>query len=67
MQGLSFNHSDFPDAVAIPVTILGFWLTEMTAVPVSIDSGDSTYLGSSLFFNFLLMLLSKTNKPKVNG
>ena len=31
--------------VAIPVTLLGFWLTEKNAVPVPIDSGDSLYLG----------------------
>ena len=39
--------------VAIPVTLLGFWLTEQNAVPVPVDSGDSLYLGSSFFFNAL--------------
>ena len=39
--------------VAIPVTLLGFWLTERNAVPVPIDSGDSLYLGSSIFFGAL--------------
>ncbi len=39
--------------VAIPVTLLGFWLTEQNAVPVPVDSGDSLFLGSSFFFNAL--------------
>jgi len=39
--------------VAIPVTLLGFWLTEQNAVPVPVDSGDSMYLGSSVFFDVL--------------
>tara|TARA_B100000686_G_scaffold66157_1_gene71302 strand:- start:3024 stop:4595 length:1572 start_codon:yes stop_codon:yes gene_type:complete len=39
--------------VAIPVTLLGFWLTENNAVPVPVDSGDSLYLGSSFFFDAL--------------
>jgi len=39
--------------VAIPVTLLGFWLTEKNAVPVPVDSGDSLYLGSSFFFDAL--------------
>jgi len=39
--------------VAIPVTILGFWLTEKHAVPVPVDSGDSLFLGSSFFFDVL--------------
>jgi len=39
--------------VAIPVTLLGFWLTERNAVPVPIDSGDSLFLGSSFFFDIL--------------
>ena len=39
--------------VAIPVTLLGFWLTEQNAVPVPVDSGDSLYLRSSFFFNAL--------------
>ena len=42
--------------VAIPVTLLGFWLTEKSAVPVPIDSGDSMYLGSSIFFEALYSL-----------
>ena len=42
--------------VAIPVTLLGFWLTEQNAVPVPVDSGDSMYLGSSFFFNALYEL-----------
>ena len=41
--------------VAIPVTLLGFWLTEKNAVPVPIDSGDSLYLGSSIFFEALYL------------
>ena len=39
--------------VAIPVTLLGFWLTEQNAVPVPVDSGDSLFLWSSFFFNAL--------------
>ena len=39
--------------VAIPVTLLGFWLTEKSAVPVPVDSGDSLFLGSSFFFDML--------------
>ena len=39
--------------IAIPVTIFGFWLTEQNAVLAPVDSGDSLYLGTSLFFDFL--------------
>jgi len=39
--------------VAIPITLLGFWLTEQNAVPAPVDSGDSMYLGSSIFFEAL--------------
>ena len=39
--------------VAVPVTLLGFWLTEKNAAPVPIDSGDSLFLGSSFFFDLL--------------
>ena len=49
--------------VAIPVTLLGFWLTEKSAVPVPIDSGDSLYLGSSFFWDFLYIQFSSFLTP----
>ena len=49
--------------VAIPITILGFWLTEQNAVPTPIDSGDSLYLGTSLFFDFLYYLTGNFYTP----
>ena len=48
--------------VAIPVTLLGFWLTELYAVSVPVDSGDSLFLGSSFFFE-LLFLISENLNP----
>ena len=44
--------------VAVPVTLLGFWLTERSAVPVPIDSGSSMYLGSSFFWEFMYVQFS---------
>ena len=49
--------------VAIPVTLLGFWLTEKSAVPVPIDSGSSMYLGSSFFWEFLYIQFSTFLTP----
>tara|TARA_B110000438_G_scaffold8413_1_gene8268 strand:+ start:9748 stop:11328 length:1581 start_codon:yes stop_codon:yes gene_type:complete len=49
--------------IAIPVTILGFWLTEQNAVLAPVDSGDSLYLGTSLFFDFLYSLTGTFYTP----
>ena len=49
--------------VAIPVTLLGFWLTEQNAVPTPIDSGSSMYLGSSLFWEFMYIQFSTFLTP----
>ena len=49
--------------VAIPVTLLGFWLTEKSAVPVPIDSGSSMYLGSSFFWEFMYVKFSTWLTP----
>jgi len=49
--------------VAIPVTLLGFWLTEKSAVPVPIDSGSSMYLGSSFFWEFMYVKFSTWLAP----
>ena len=49
--------------VAIPVTLLGFWLTEQNAVSAPIDSGSSMYLGSSLFWEFLYIQFSTFLTP----
>ncbi|MDC0526851.1 site-2 protease family protein [Euryarchaeota archaeon] len=49
--------------VAIPITILGFWLTEQNAVPTPIDSGDSLYLGTSIFFDLLYGLTGTFYTP----
>jgi Zn-dependent protease len=47
--------------VAIPVTLLGFWLTELYAVSVPVDSGDSLFLGSSFFFELLFSISENLN------
>ena len=47
--------------VAIPVTLLGFWLTELYAVTVPVDSGDSLFLGSSFFFELLFSISESLN------
>ena len=47
--------------VAIPITLLGFWLTEESAVPVPIDSGDSLYLGSSIVFEMMFGISESLN------
>ena len=47
--------------VAIPVTLLGFWLTEFYARSVPVDSGDSLFLGSSFFFELLFSLSENLN------
>ena len=52
--------------IAIPVTLLGFWLTERNAVPVPIDSGSSMYLGSSVFWEFLYIQFSTFMTPSGN-
>jgi hypothetical protein len=49
--------------VAIPVTLLGFWLTEQNAVPTPLDSGASMYLGSSLFWEFMYIQFSTFLTP----
>ena len=49
--------------IAIPVTLLGFWLTEQNAVPPPIDSGSSMYLGSSLFWEFMYIQFSTFLTP----
>ena len=49
--------------VAIPVTIFGFWLTEQNAVLAPVDSGDSLYLGTSIFFDLLYSLTSTFYTP----
>lgn len=49
--------------IAIPVTLLGFWLTEKNAVPVPIDSSSSMYLGSSFFWEFLYIQFSTYLSP----
>ena len=49
--------------VAIPVTLLGFWLTEKNGVPVPLDSGSSMFLGSSLFWEFLYIQFSSFLTP----
>ena len=49
--------------IAIPVTIFGFWLTEQNAVLAPVDSGDSLYLGTSLFFDFLYSLTGTFYTP----
>ena len=49
--------------VAVPVTLLGFWLTERSAVPVPIDSGSSMYLGSSFFWEFMYVQFSTFLSP----
>ena len=49
--------------VAIPVTLLGFWLTEQNAVPTPIDSGSSMYLGSSLYWEFMYIQFSTFLTP----
>lgn len=38
---------------AIPVTLLGFWLTERTAMVAAVDPGDLMYLGEPLLFRGL--------------
>ncbi|MFL2926642.1 MAG: site-2 protease family protein, partial [Candidatus Poseidoniales archaeon] len=47
--------------VAIPVTLLGFWLTEFYARSVPVDSGDSLFLGSSFFFELLFSISENLN------
>ena len=47
--------------VAIPVTLIGFWLTELYAVSVPVDSGDSLFLGSSFFFELLFSVSENLN------
>ena len=47
--------------IAIPVTLLGFWLTELYAVSVPVDSGDSLFLGSSFFFELLFSISENLN------
>ena len=49
--------------IAIPVTILGFWLTEQNAVLAPVDSGDSLFLGTSLFFDLLYSLTGTFYTP----
>jgi len=47
--------------LAVPVTLLGFWLTEFYAVPVPVDSGDSLFLGTSFFFEYLFSISESLN------
>jgi Zn-dependent protease len=48
-------------AVAVPVIILGFKLTQVFAMPVPPDAGGLVYLGTSAFYNALAMAFPTGN------
>ena len=45
--------------IAIPITLLGFLLTEMVKAPVPEDTGSVYYLGTPIIFNWLLSIANQ--------